>query len=354
MFLLRRKRAPQYAYAAGATSADAGQRQTNRLLAPGQHHYLTITVEGDLIQTVGAGTILNRGSILAAFDRMGIIENGQDRIVLDPRMLRFYAETRADSALSATRLTSNAIATTHLKETFRLYWADRRQLRARETAFLVKDPRADFFFFHQLNITLNGYNKIVTGANGSLQNVKVSVVQRYADTETARPFFLPIARQISMQVLASNSALEVPLRPEAPVRALLIQEDAGFEVNDIINKIALRGDTREIIGPELVEKSWLARDLEDEYGGAVFGSPNSTLLEGLGYLPIGFVNDGRLNTILNPAQDSNVRLVFDCQPSVTAGAANSTINIAMFMLEHDLTRVDASGRPLVDPVSFAY
>lgn len=354
MFLIRRKRAPQYAYAAGATSSDSGQRQTNRLLAPGQHHYLTVTVEGDLIQTVAAGTILNRGSILAAFDRMGIIENGQDRVVLDARILRYYSESRADSGLSATRLTSNAIATTHLKETFRVYFADRRQLRPRESAYMVRDPRAEFFFFHQLNGTLNGYNKIVTGANGSLQNVKVSVVQRYADTETDRPFFLPVARQISQQVAAANGALEVPLRPEWPVRAILIQQDANFEVNDIINKIALRGDNREIIGPELVEYNQLARDLEDEYGGSVFGLPAATAFEGFGYLLIDFSQDGRLNSILNPAQDSNLRLVFDCQPTVTAGAANSTINIAMFMLEHDNTRVDATGRPLVDPVDFAY
>lgn len=356
MFLLRRKRAPQYAYAAGAASADAGQRQTNRLLAPGQHHYLTVTVEGDLQLTVAAGVVVNRGSILAAFDRMGIIENGQDRRVLDARIERLYSETRADSALSSVRLASNAIATTHLKETFRVYFADRRQLRPRETAYMVRDPRAEFFFFHQLNAVNNGIAKIITGATGTLTNVKVSVVQRYADTETDRPFFLPIARQISQQVLAANGALEVPLRPEWPLRALIIQQDAGFEVNDIINKIALRGDNREIIGPELVEYNQLVRDTEDDYGGAVLSAQNNSVsvFEGNGCLIIEFAQDGRLNTILNNMQDSNLRLVFDCQPTVTAGGANSTINIAMFMLEHDLTRVDGAGRPLVDPVDFAY
>lgn len=356
MFLLRRKRAPTYAYAAGATSADAGQRQTNRLLAPGQHHYLDVTVEGDLIQTVAAGTILNRGSILAAFDLCGIIENGQDRRVLDPRIERFYSETRGDSGLSNVRLASNAIATTHLKETFRVYFADRRQLRPRETAFLVKDPRADFFFFHQLNNTLNGYNKICSGANGSLQNVRVSVIQRYADTEVDRPYFLPVCRQISQDIVAANGALDIPLRPEWPVRALVIQQDANFEVNDIINKIALRGDTREIIGPELIEFNQLARDMESEYGGGVFGPSNNavSIFEGAGYLIIEFPTDGRLNTILNPAQDTNLRLVVDCQPTVTALAANSKIRVGLIMLEHDNTRVDANGRPLVDPVDFAY
>src|SRR5471032_2079489 len=152
MFLLRRKRAPQYAYAAGAASADAGQRQTNRLLAPGQHHYLTVTIEGDLNLTVAGTVVRNRGSILAAFDRIGIIENGGDRRVLDPRIDRVYAESRGDSTLTTVRLASaTVVANTHLKETFRLYFADRRQLTPRESAFMVRDPRADFFFFHQLN-----------------------------------------------------------------------------------------------------------------------------------------------------------------------------------------------------------
>jgi hypothetical protein len=356
MFLLRRKRAPQYAYAAGAASADAGQRQVNKLLAPGQHHYVTVTIEGDLNLTVAGTRVYNRGSILAAFDRIGFIENGQDRIVLDPRMLRYYAETRGDSALTATRLASaTVVANTHLKEVFRIYFADRRQLLPRESAFIVRDPRADFQFFHQLGGVNNGVARI-TDATATLQNVKVSVVQRFADLETDRPLFLPVARQISLPVVAANGALELYLRPEWPVRALIIQQDGGVagEVNDIINKVRLAGDNREIIGPEYTEFDQLVRDLEDEYGGGVMQAGGTNLIVPGAYLLIDFVNEGRLNTILNPAQDTNIRLFFDCQPSVTPGQTVSTINVGMLMLEHDLTRVDAAGRPLVDQVPFAY
>ncbi len=356
MFLLRRKRAPQYAYAAGAASVDAGQRQANNLLAPGQHHYLTVTVEGDLNLTVAGTVVRNRGSILAAFDRIGIVENGQDRNVLDPRIARFYSETRADSSLTALRLASaTVVANTHLKETFRFYFADRRQVRPRETAFCVRDPRAPFQFFHQLNGTNNGVLKI-TDATATLQNVKVSVVQRFDDTERSRPLFLPVARQLSLPVPGANSALEIYLRPEWPVRAIVIQQDGGVcgEVNDIINRLRLAGDTREIIGPELVEWDQLVRDMEDEFGGAVMQIGGTNLVLPGAYYIADFVNEGRLNTVINPNQDSNLRLVFDAQPSVTAGQTVSTINIGLIMLEHDLTRVDASGRALVDPVLFPY
>lgn len=348
-YKVRKSQRPQYAYAAGAASADAGQRQSNRLLGQGQSAFLTIVVTGLLSITVAAATsIQNRGSIMAAFDEMGIVENGRDRQFIDPRILRYIAEVAAPSAVTAVRLAGTGVANTQLRETFRVYFAHPFSLNPRETNFLVRDPSVDFSFFHKLNGVNNGVAKIVTAgaATVTLTGVSVKVQQTMDEFEGARPSFLPTIRMVTQKVTGADSALDIFLRPNNYLRALVVQQDSDKgEVSDIINAIQLHGDRREVYGPEMHDWSLLKQAEEADWGGNTLGT--------LAYLYINFQEGGRLVNVWNPAQDSNLRLTVNCQPSVTGGVTVSTIRVAMLELERDASAVDLAGVPLVSPLEIA-
>lgn len=344
-YKVRKSQRPQYAYAAGAQSVDAGQRQFNRLLGQGQTAFLTVVITATLQITVAGTDIRNRGSIMAAFDEMGIVENGKDRQFIDPRILRFISEAATPSAPTAVRLASaTAVATTQLRETFRVYFAHPYSLNPRETNFIVRDPTADFSFFHKLNATNNGLAKILTGGTATLTNVVVKVQQSMDEFEGDRPSFIPTIRMISQKVTGADSSLDIFLRPQNYVRAIVIQEDSNIgEVSDIINKIQVHGDRREIFGPEMNDYDLLQQAQEYDWGGSMLGAP--------AYLLINFQENGRLANVWNPSQDSNLRLTVDCQPSVTAGVTTSTIRVALLELERDASAVDLAGAPLVSPLA---
>jgi hypothetical protein len=168
-----------------------------------------------LLNITVAGTgILNRGSILAAFDTMGIVENGKDRQFIDPRILRYIAECAAPSQVTAVRAANAAIqANTALRETFRVYFAHPFSLTPRETNFIVRDPSQDFSFFHVLNGVNNGVAKIIAGGTATLTNVTVKVQQTMDEYEGNRPYFIPTIRMVTQKVTGADSALDIFLRP---------------------------------------------------------------------------------------------------------------------------------------------
>lgn len=348
MYKIRKSQRPQYAYAVGAQSLDAGQRQSNRLIGQGQTAFLTVVVAGLLSITVATATgpIVNRGSIMAAFDSMGISENGKDRQFIDPRILRFIAEAAAPSAPTAVRAAALTVGTTNLRETFRVYFAHPFSLNPRETNFIVSDPTADFSFFHQLNGVNNGVTKIVAVAGPAtvtLTGVTVKVQQTMDSYETSRPTFIPTIRMISQKVVGVDNGLDIYLRPSNYVRAIVIQQDSDKgEVSDIINSFILQGDRQQLIGPEKTDWTLLTQAEEYDWGGSMLGAP--------GYLLLNFQEGGRLANVWNPSQDSNLRLTVDCQPTVFAGATSSVIRVALLELERDASKVDLAGQPLVGPL----
>jgi hypothetical protein len=339
-FKIRKSQRPQYAYAAGAASVDAGARQANRLLAQGQTAFLTVVITGVLAVTVNGTALLNRGSIMAAFKEMGISENGKDRQYIDPRILRFIAEAASPSTPTAVRAANANVGTTNLRETFRVYFGHPFSLSPRETNFIVRDPSQDFSFFHKLDGNNNGVANIVQGGTATLQNVVVKVQQTMDEYEAARPAFIPTIRMVSEKVTGADNNKDIYLRPSNYVRAIVIQQDSDKgEVSDIINALQLQGDRRQLIGPEKSDWSLLSQAQEFDWGGSMLGAP--------GYLLVNFQEGGRLANIWNPTQDSNLRLTVDCQPTAFAGATTSTIRVAILELERDASAVDLAGNPLV-------
>lgn len=335
---------PVYNFAAGAASTDAGTRQFIRLLAIASIFYIDVLITGTLAVTAGGTGVQNRGSIMAAFDEIGIVENGRDRVVLDARLARYLSELAAPSALTATRATGAGVQTTVLREYVRLYFAHPFAVNPRETAFLARDPRADLQLFFKLNGTNNGVSNIIAGGTKTLTGVTVTAVQHVDEHETARPLFIPSIRQVTQGITGSGD-VDVYLRPGHYVRGIALQQDTNVgEVSDIVSRLTLRGDTREIVGPEMVSLDILQRAMEYEHGGTVLAAP--------GYWYKNFQEGGRLANILNPRQDTNLRMTVTAAPSATAGATSSTVRIALLELERDPQAVDLNGRPLVDPIDF--
>jgi len=345
---IREDQRQSYAYGAlvGSASPDAGQRQYNPLHTTCQTLRLDVTVEGDFITTAPLTAIRNRGSILGAFQAIGLDENGTDRIApIDGRLLREIAEYGVESGLSSTRLTSLANGTTHLKETFPIYFAHPRSVTPRETSFLVRDPKQSLRLFHVLNATANGVGGIASGGTATLSNVKVSVTQVMDEYETARPYFVPQYRVIQVPVTQANGALDVNIVTGQFLRALTVMQDSDVgEVSDIVNALAIMGDMRQLLGPNLHTWDILARRQEIDSGGSVY-TPGA-------YYRKNFQLNGRLSEIWNPAQDNNLKMRFDCKPTAAAGATVSMIRILLEELVVDPSARTPDGQPLTAKIDF--
>lgn len=277
------------------------------------------------IAGAAAAAILNRGSLLAALKELGLEENGRDRVRANARVLRFITEASAISPLSATRLTSTAVGVTNLVETIRIYFASPWQMQPGETAFMELNTQALVQVFAQL--LPNAAAKIATaGAGGTvtLGNVTITVKQKHDRFRQDRPVFIPTIRDYVVPVASSNEQLQSFLQtPNYLAFLVLSQEVDNVEVDDIINKVALRGDSRDIMGPQGVPWDDLVREQEFEMGGAVVSNKAHAMLK--------FADYGRLSNLINPSQDTNLRLEMDVQPSATVG--NSGIRVTLGEME---------------------
>jgi hypothetical protein len=128
-------------------------------------------------------------------------------------------------------------------------------------------------------------------------------------------------RQIQQDIVAANAALKIDLRGNRFVRGIAIQQDSNFgEVADMINGLVLRGDNASLFGDRPIAWNDLVQAQAYEYGGAL--PP--------GYLFIDFCRYGRLSTMWNPVQDTNVRLELDV---VTSARAGGRVRVAMIEYE---------------------
>jgi hypothetical protein len=140
-----------------------------------------------------------------------------------------------------------------------------------------------------------------------------------------KPWLSPYIRQIVAQVAAANPNQRIDLRATRYLRGLLIQQDTTGEgeVSDIINSVILRGDRKSIIGDGGVPFRDLQQAQAYEMGGALPA----------GYLWIDFARYGRLSTLWNPNQDTNLRLELNVQPSVTGTPVSSLVRVIMVEYE---------------------
>jgi hypothetical protein len=139
------------------------------------------------------------------------------------------------------------------------------------------------------------------------------------------PWISPFTRQVTQDVTGANAQLKIDLRGTRYLRGLMLQQDTSGvgEVADIINSVILRGDKKSILGDGGIPFRDLQQAQAYEYGGAIPA----------GYLWMDFARYGRLSTLWNPNQDTNLRLELNVQPSVTVGAVSSQVRVAMVEYE---------------------
>lgn len=315
----------------------AGNRVSSRLVNGVQSAGVILTFRGTLTKTNGDGTtIRNKGSLLAAFDRVGLFD-GEDQWNIDPRILRYYCELLAPSQLSATRLESVADGVYELEEQVFLPFASLYSLRPRDTAFMEHNPSQVLEVWAQLKFA--GAAASLVDGTAALSNLSIVVEQDYDALERALPLFQTRVRQEQIPIVGASTDLPIYIRTNNYLRALIIQEDAVTvgEVNDIMSAFSFLSDTRPIIGDAKQDKISYQRWLESRFGGSVF-SPG-----GIGYTPIFFQEGGRLANVLSPG-DPNLRLVATTALTAAAGAGASFLNVAYIELVRDMFEDPVTGR----------
>lgn len=298
---------------------------------------ILVALAGTLtIATADATAILNRGSLAAAFNWIGASDNGRDFWLTDPRAAVVYSQLYAPSTQSAVRLTSTAQGSTNLVEYVMMYLSTPLQVDPGETAYVEAETNSDLLAFLDYKGNSTGAAAIATAGGGgtvTLSNVTATVIQKY-DTNRGVdiPLLRPYVREYQVQVASAQAELPLYLRTTRFVRGLLIQQDSSGvgEVTDIVNSLRMESDARAIIGPSQIAFDDLQRVTEATFGG--FSDTNGPGIGG-SYAYIDLMEAGRLARVLDPAQDVNLRLLFNAQPSVTAGAGTSIIRVTSFELQ---------------------
>lgn len=314
-----------------ANTAQNGIRQFSNADNNVRTERLNFRLTGQIDITVAGTGIVNRGSLAAALSEIGFSDGGTDIIVLDGRMARQIAEILAPSALPAIRLAGAGIqAATLLEEIVPIFFSAYRTANPNETKWVeVNKQLQQQPFINPLRLI----TRLATGPAlaGTVTNLVANVEQVYDEMVGIPPWISPFVRQVTQDVTGANANLRIDLRGTRYCRGIMIQQDTSGigEVADIINGVILRGDKKSLIGDGAVPFRDLQQAQAIEYGGAI--PP--------GYLWIDFARYGRLSTLWNPNQDTNLRLELNVQPSVTAGAVSSLIRVAM--VEYEQTAATA-------------
>lgn len=305
-----------------ATDPDGQRKRTSGENNKRTERY-NLTITGQVDITVAGAGLRNRGSILAAISDLGFIDGGADKVVYDARLARFVGECMAPSALPATRLGGVGVqAATLLRETVPLWLASPRSINPNDTKYVEanKQLAQELFITPQRTI-----GRLSGGApTGTITNLQAAIEQVYDDLVGVPPLLNSYVRQISQDVSGANTALKIDLRGNRYIRGIAIQQDTDQgEVSDIINALVLRGDNQAIFGDRAIPYRNLVEHAQEEYGGAVVAQ--------LGYLFIDFQRYGRLSSLWNPFQDTNLRLELDVTPSV--GNTSSKVRVALWEME---------------------
>lgn len=315
----------------GIIIPNGSERTPMRLINGARTSYVDVVGRATVTISVAAATaILNRGSVFALADEIVLDENGTDKCLATGKVLRFASEMAAPSALSAKRVTSTAIGVYPLEEMVRIYFAHPLSLDPLETAFVERDARQSL----NLQVKTNANPAAVLATAGPatvvVSAIKWTVIQAYekpGPNGLVAPLYIPTIRQQTAQINGAVTQQTEYLRTTNLIRQIVIsQEVGGVEVSDILNSFAFRGDFRDIIGPSPIDYNDFALDSEFEFGGAVISTNRA-------HIGMNFQRYGRLSDSLNPAQDVNVRLELNAQPSATAG--QSIIRTTVFELARD-------------------
>lgn len=286
------------------------------------------------INVTGAGSqVVNRGSILGAWNYVGLNDGGDDVIKIDARTLGFVTDLLIPSARSTTRLGGTGTGTTALIESVRLHygWPLPFQAVPAETVHIQKNVENKIRYFGELRGD-GGAPGILSGGTKTMSVAPtISIVETYDDLSTDKPKFIPEITQDVITVSSSNTALryDVTVNEDA-LRGIVIQQDSNLgEVGDILSALKLTIGGRTVIGPPQATLDNLLRGMELTHGGGVYAT--GTGFGQSSYLFIGFEENARLSNVQS-AKVSNFRFEFNVAPSGQSGVTSSSLRLTFLGL----------------------
>jgi hypothetical protein len=342
-------------------AADAGVRRSVQLeqnsFTYGVYILLRVVF---VIGAANAASINNRGSAAAAFDLVGITENGFDRVVIDPRVAAFIGQMNAMSSISSSRLTSLVVGTYNLTELVPVFFANPNTMDPGETAFRERNPTAQSVVFVQLSNNAAA-NIAVAGGGGtvSVTSATASFFQVHNPNQKTLPYFVPFISQAITPITGTNTQQRINLMSDRNLAGVVISQENQFgEARDVLLGLSVLSDVRTYLGNQIEPLEELQRFQELSYGGAVYTpltAPNNTngsatALVGP-HLALSFLHHGQLSTMIEP-NETNLRIVASVQQSAVGVAASSAIRITTIEMVRDLQAYVAPGggtRMVCDP-----
>lgn len=277
--------------------------------------------------TVAGAGVRNNGSLLGAWDEVGMVEGGKEVVVLDARAAHHLGLFFAGSNVRSTRLAGAGVQNITARENIVLHLAHPTAAKQEESVFTERNVNNKLQVFAKYNgLAAN----IVSGGTVALTAPQITVTQDLDEMRGTPPAVNIHIRQLNEEITAANPQKKIDLTGERFLAGILVQQDAGTvgEVSDIINSLVFRGDGNDIIGPGKVSWADLTDFMSDQSGGA-----GHDLTWGRSWWAYNFVNHGRMSAMLNPDELKNLRLEVDCQPTAAAGATSS--NIRVIIVEYE-------------------
>jgi len=292
-----------------------GQETAFQLTRSVQTHRLAIRLAASLTISAGAasGTIQNRGSLFGLVE-ISLDDSGSRETILPGSVLKMFSEMFAPRALNDfTRLTSGAAATYPLDEGLVVHFALPSIMRPKETAFMERDRNKPLTLYIRTAADPRAALSSGNDRTWAFNSFTAEVGQDYG-ASAHRPAYVPVIRRIGSKIVsgAANDQ-EIPIASDKHLAAIIVQQTAsGFEVGDIIDSLEIRSDRNHIVGNGgNYSLDYLEKREQAKFGG---GLPVT------GYSCFRFLDGGRLTDMVNPVEDSNLRVKFNCDGlSATAG-----------------------------------
>lgn len=301
----------------------------------------TLTLGG-----VAATAQLDGGSLLAAVREVVLSDNGQDEVVISGMELLAINRAMGTEGIRA-RISTFAAGAQVLTERIVLPLTAifPHGISPMETPYIQRDGSARLSVAVSLKSggDVNGI-MVETAGTAVLSAVTCNVMQesdRTARAVIALPRMEISARQAIPGVLNN---LDIPIRTPHHIRGLIIHgtTDNRGDVGDIIQSIAMRSDSTEIIGPQLIPFA----DAVQIFGARPAGGNPGTLggrstvagaEPGGVYLFLDFLRlgSGRLSNLIGPRVGANLRLVVNVAPSAVAGATGSAVAVTSLLLRRE-------------------
>jgi hypothetical protein len=323
------------------TTFQTGARAYSDILSGFRTGFIDFEVSAVLTLAGGPATIIrNDGSLLGLFDAVGLEENGDDIVNVDPRALSVVSAAVSANATGATRLRALADGVYTLRETIRLPFAWPLSGAPWETAHVERDPSATTRVFWVANN--NAANIVTTAGTATISSLVVRTRQTFDDLRIVLPpYYVPKMRMMTAPVSGAASGFQFKLPGSLPQRGIVIYADTNVGIaNDVITQARIIDDMRAYVGPNMANFGDLSRSQVFSYGGALaaFGgniTAAATAAPGLGTYFQNWQDGGRLSMCYNPRkQGENLRVEADVLASVMTGATSQNLKALVIELDN--------------------